>query len=196
MDVPIHFSHVSTKGAIETIRYFKDLGANITCEVTPHHIYFSDRDDLKVNPPIRKEKDKKALLDMIKKGYVDCIATDHAPHSKKEKEEGKPGFIGLETAFSTSYMSLVKTGIISLNDLIRLMSTNPSKLLEIKKGKIEEGYMADFTLIDLDKIYEYKEQDILSKSKNSLFLNQKLQGEIVRVYKKGILKYDLNGKTL
>ncbi|WP_049690962.1 dihydroorotase [Anaerococcus jeddahensis] len=196
MDVPIHFSHVSTKGAIEAIRFFKDLGANITCEVTPHHIYFSDRDDLKVNPPIRKEKDKNALLDMIKKGYVDCIATDHAPHTKKEKEEGKPGFIGLETAFSTSYMTLVKTGIISLNDLIRLMSTNPSKLLEIKKGKIEEGYMADFTLIDLDKIYEYKEEDILSKSKNSLFLNQKLQGEIVRVYKKGILKYDLNGKTL
>lgn len=196
MEVPVHFSHVSTKGAIDAIRYFKDLGANITCEVTPHHIYFSDRNDLKVNPPIRKEKDRLALLDMIKKGYVDCIATDHAPHTKEEKENGKPGFIGLETAFSTSYMTLVKGGIISLNDLIRLMSTNPSKLLEIKKGKIKEGYMADFTLIDLDKIYEYKEEDILSKSKNSLFLNQKLQGEIVRVYKKGILKYDLNGKTL
>lgn len=196
MDMPIHFSHVSTKGAIEAIRYFKDLGAKITCEVTPHHIYFSDRDDLKVNPPIRKEKDRLALLDMIKKGYVDCIATDHAPHSKEEKENGKPGFIGLETAFSTSYTTLVKAGIISLNDLIRLMSTNPSKLLEIKKGKIEEGYMADFTLIDLDKVYEYKEGDILSKSKNSLFINQKLQGQIVRVYKKGILKYDLNGKTL
>ena len=172
------------------------MGAKITCEVTPHHIYFSDRKELKVNPPIRKEKDRLALLDMIKKGYVDCIATDHAPHSKEEKENGKPGFIGLETAFSTSYMTLVKAGIISLNDLIRLMSTNPSKLLEIKKGKIKEGYMADFTLIDLDKVYEYKEEDILSKSKNSLFINQKLQGQIVRVYKKGILKYDLNGKTL
>lgn len=196
MDMPIHFSHVSTKGAIEAIRYFKDLGAKITCEVTPHHIYFSDRKELKVNPPIRKEKDRLALLDMIKKGYVDCIATDHAPHSKEEKENGKPGFIGLETAFSTSYMTLVKSGIISLNDLIKLMSTNPSKLLEIKKGKIEDGYMADFTLIDLDKVCEYKEEDILSKSKNSLFINQKLQGQIVRVYKKGILKYDLNGKTL
>lgn len=196
MDMPIHFSHVSTKGAIEAIRYFKDLGAKITCEVTPHHIYFSNRKELKVNPPIRKEKDRLALLDMIKKGYVDCIATDHAPHSKEEKENGKPGFIGLETAFSTSYMTLVKAGIISLNDLIKLMSTNPSKLLEIKKGKIKEGYMSDFTLIDLDKIYEYKEEDILSKSKNSLFINQKLQGQIVRVYKKGILKYDLNGKTI
>ena len=196
MDVPVHFSHVSTKGAIEAIAYFKDLGAKITCEVTPHHIYFSNRDDLKVNPPIRKEKDKKALLDMIKKGYVDAIATDHAPHTKEEKKAGKPGFIGLETAFSTSYMALVKTGIISLNDLIKLMSTNPAKLLEIKKGKLEEGYEADFTLIDLDKIYEYKEEDILSKSKNALFLNEKLQGQIVKVYKKGILKYDINGKAL
>lgn len=196
MDVPIHFSHVSTKGSIEAIKYFKDLGAKITCEVTPHHIFFSERDDLKVNPPIRKEKDKKTLLEMIKKGYVDCISTDHAPHTKEEKSNGKPGFIGLETAFSTSYMSLVKSGIISLNDLIRLMSTNPSKLLEIKKGKLEEGYLADFTLIDLDKTYVYREEDILSKSKNSLFIGKELEGEIIRVYKKGILKYDLNGKTL
>ncbi|MDU3198891.1 MAG: amidohydrolase family protein, partial [Anaerococcus hydrogenalis] len=113
-----------------------------------------------------------------------------------EKNEGKPGFIGLETAFSTSYMTLVKSGIISLNDLVRIMSTNPSKLLEIKKGKIEEGYLADFTLIDLDKTYIYKEEDILSKSKNSLFIDEKLDGKIVRVYKKGILKYDINRKTL
>lgn len=93
-------------------------------------------------------------------------------------------------------MTLVKSGIISLNDLVRIMSTNPSKLLEIKKGKIEEGYLADFTLIDLDKTYIYKEEDILSKSKNSLFIDEKLDGEIVRVYKKGILKYDINRKTL
>lgn len=196
MDVPIHFSHVSTKGAIEAIAYFKDKGANVTCEVTPHHIYFSNRDDLRVNPPIRKDKDKDALLSMIKKGYVDCIATDHAPHTKEEKSEGKPGFIGLETAFSTSYESLVLSGLISLNDLIKMMSTNPAKLLEIKKGKLKEGYLADFTLIDLDKEYIYKEEDILSKSKNSLFIDKKLKGQIMKVYKKGVLKYDLNGKII
>lgn len=196
MDVPIHFSHVSTKGAIEAIAYFKDKGANVTCEVTPHHIYFSNRDDLRVNPPIRKDKDKDALLSMIKKGYVDCIATDHAPHTKEEKSEGKPGFIGLETAFSTSYESLVLSGLISLNDLIKMMSTNPSKLLEIKKGKLKEGYLADFTLIDLDKEYIYKEEDILSKSKNSLFIDKKLKGQIMKVYKKGVLKYDLNRKII
>lgn len=196
MDVPMHFSHVSTKGAIEAIAYFKDKGAKITCEVTPHHIYFSNRDDLRVNPPIRKDKDKKALLEMIKKGYVDCIATDHAPHTEEEKKDGKPGFIGLETAFSTSYESLVLTGIISLNELIALMSTNPSKLLEIKKGKLDEGYEADFSLIDLDKEYVYKKEDILSKSKNSLFVGEKLRGQIKKVYKKGVLKYDNSRETI
>ncbi|MDY3007355.1 dihydroorotase [Anaerococcus porci] len=196
MDVPIHFSHVSTKGAIEAIAYFKDKGANITCEVTPHHIYFTNRVDLKVNPPIRKDKDKEALLSMIKRGYVDCIATDHAPHTKKEKNEGKPGFIGLETAFSTSYEVLVLSGLISLNDLIRMMSTNPAKLLEIKKGKLKKGYLADFTIIDLDKEYIYEEEDILSKSKNSLFIGKTLKGQIKKVYKKGVLKYDLDGKII
>lgn len=196
MDVPMHFSHVSTKGAIEAIAYFKDKGAKITCEVTPHHIYFSNRDDLRVNPPIRKDKDKKALLDMIKKGYVDCIATDHAPHTEEEKKDGKPGFIGLETAFSTSYESLVLTGIISLNELIALMSTNPSKLLEVKKGKLDEGYEADFSLIDLDKEYIYRKEDILSKSKNSLFVGEKLRGQIKKVYKKGVLKYDNSRETI
>lgn len=196
MDVPMHFSHVSTKGAIKAIAYFKDKGAKITCEVTPHHIYFSNRDDLRVNPPIREDKDKKALLEMIKKGYVDCIATDHAPHTDKEKKEGRPGFIGLETAFSTSYESLVLSGIISLNELISLMSTNPAKILEINKGKLDQGYEADFSLIDLDKEYIYKKEDILSKSKNSLFVGEKLKGQIKKVYKKGVLKYDNSRKTL
>lgn len=196
MDVPMHFSHVSTKGAIKAIAYFKDKGAKITCEVTPHHIYFSNKDDLRVNPPIREDKDKKALLEMIKKGYVDCIATDHAPHTDKEKKEGRPGFIGLETAFSTSYESLVLSGIISLNELISLMSTNPAKILEINKGKLDQGYEADFSLIDLDKEYIYKKEDILSKSKNSLFVGEKLKGQIKKVYKKGVLKYDNSRKTL
>lgn len=196
MGVPIHFSHVSTKGSIEAIVYFKNKGANITCEVTPHHIYFSNRKDLRVNPPIRKEKDKRAILDMIKKGYVDCIATDHAPHSEREKKDGKPGFIGLETAFSIAYETLVLSGLISINNLIKMMSTNPAKLLEIKKGKLKKSYIADFSLVDLDKEYIYRKEDILSKSKNSLFLNQKLRGQVKKVYKKGVLKYDLDRKII
>lgn len=194
LDMPVHFSHVSTKGAMTAIKYFKDLGAKITCEVTPHHLYFSEktRDEMKVNPPIRREEDRQFLLKMIKEGYVDAISTDHAPHSAEEKKNGAPGFIGIETAFSTCYEVLVKSGIISLNQLVKIMSTRPSELLNIKKGKLEPGYMADFTLVDLDKSYEYKEEDILSKSKNSLMIGKTLYGSIERVYRRGELKYENN----
>ena len=194
LDMPVHFSHVSTKGAMTAIKYFKDLGAKITCEVTPHHLYFSEktRDEMKVNPPIRREVDRQFLLKMIKEGYVDAISTDHAPHSAEEKMKGAPGFIGIETAFSTCYEVLVKSGIISLNQLVKIMSTRPSELLNIKKGKLEPGYMADFTLVDLDKSYEYKEEDILSKSKNSLMIGKTLYGSIERVYRRGELKYENN----
>lgn len=191
LNCPVHFSHVSTKGAITAIKYFKNLGAPITCEVTPHHLLLADkgREEVKVNPPIRKEEDRKTLIEMIKNGTVDAISTDHAPHSKEDKEKGAPGFIGIETAFSTCYEVLVKSGEISLNDLIKIMATNPSKLLGLNKGKLEVGYEADFTLIDLDESYIYKEEDIKSKSKNSLLIDQELFGKVKKVYKKGVLKY-------
>lgn len=194
LDMPVHFSHVSTKGAMTAIKYFKDLGAKITCEVTPHHLYFSEktRDEMKVNPPIRREEDRLFLLKMIKDGYVDAISTDHAPHSEKEKNQGAPGFIGIETAFSTCYEVLVKSGLISLNQLVKIMSTRPSEILKIKKGKLEPGYLADFTLVDLDKSFIYKKEDILSKSKNSLMIGKTLTGLIEKVYRKGVLKYENN----
>ena len=191
LDCPVHFSHVSTKGAITAIKYFKDLGAPITCEVTPHHLLLANkgREEVKVNPPIRTNEDRLTLIEMIKNGTVDAISTDHAPHSKEDKEKGAPGFIGIETAFSTCYEVLVKSGEISLNDLIKIMATNPAKLLGLNKGKIEPGYEADFTLIDLDKSYIYKEEDIKSKAKNSLLIDQELFGKVKKVYKKGVLKY-------
>ncbi|WP_099320796.1 dihydroorotase [Anaerococcus sp. Marseille-P3625] len=194
LDCPVHFSHVSTRGSIKAIEYFKNLGAKITCEVTPHHLYLADkkREEVKVNPPIRSEIDRLTLIEMIKKGVVDCISTDHAPHSKEDKEKGSPGFLGLETSFSTVYEVLVKSGEISLNHLIKLMSTNPAKILGLNKGKLKIGYEADFTLIDLDEEYTYREDEILSKSKNSLMIGKTLAGRVKRVYKKGVLKYEDN----
>ena len=121
---------------------------------------------MKVNPPIRKEVDRQFLIEMIKEGYVDAISTDHAPHTKEEKEKGAPGFIGIETAFSTCYEVLVESGIISLNQLIRIMSTRPAEILGLNKGRIKKGYEADFVLIDLDQSYIYREDEIRSKSKN------------------------------
>lgn len=194
LDCPVHFSHVSTRGSIKAIEYFKNLGAKITCEVTPHHLYLADkkREEVKVNPPIRTEIDRLTLIEMIKKGVVDCISTDHAPHSKEDKEKGSPGFLGLETSFSTVYEVLVKSGEISLNNVIKLMSTNPAKILGLNKGKLKIGYEADFTLIDLDEEYTYREDEILSKSKNSLMIGKTLAGRVKRVYKKGVLKYEDN----
>lgn len=191
LNCPVHFSHVSTKGAITAIKYFKDLGAPITCEVTPHHLLLADkgREEVKVNPPIRSKEDRKTLIEMIENGTVDAISTDHAPHSKEDKEKGAPGFIGIETSFSTCYEVLVRSGEISLNDLVRIMSTNPARLLGLNKGKIEVGFEADFTLIDLDESYIYEEEDIKSKSKNSLLIGQELYGKVKKVYKKGVLKY-------
>lgn len=194
LDCPVHFSHVSTRGSIKAIEYFKNLGAKITCEVTPHHLYLADkkREEVKVNPPIRTEIDRLTLIEMIKKGVIDCISTDHAPHSKEDKEKGSPGFLGLETSFSTVYEVLVKSGEISLNHLIKLMSTNPAKILGLNKGKLKIGYEADFTLIDLDEEYTYREDEILSKSKNSLMIGKTLAGRVKKVYKKGVLKYEDN----
>lgn len=194
LNCPVHFSHVSTRGSIKAIEYFKNLGAKITCEVTPHHLYLADkkREEVKVNPPIRTEIDRLTLIEMIKKGVVDCISTDHAPHSKEDKEKGSPGFLGLETSFSTVYEVLVKSGEISLNHLIKLMSTNPAKILGLNKGKLKIGFEADFTLIDLDEEYTYREDEILSKSKNSLMIGKTLAGRVKRVYKKGVLKYEDN----
>ena len=191
LNVPIHLAHVSTRGAITAIKYFKDLGAPITCEVTPHHLKFSDKSkkEYRVNPPIRTECDRKTLIEMIKNKTVDAISTDHAPHSSDDKKKGAPGFIGIETAFSTCYEVLVKTGEISLNDLVRIMATNPAKILGLNKGRIKKGYEADFTLIDLDDERIYELDDIKSKSKNSLLLGEKVYARIKRVYKKGELKY-------
>ena len=194
LNCPVHFSHVSTRGSIRAIKYFKDLGAPITCEVTPHHLYFADktRDQMRVNPPIRKEIDRLTLIEMIKEGVVDVISTDHAPHTKEEKEAGAPGFLGLETSFSTCYEVLVESGEISLNQLIKMMATKPSELLGLNKGKLDPGYEADFTLIDLDQTYTYNEEEIQSKSKNSLLIDKELKARVKKVYKKGVLKYEDN----
>lgn len=193
LQTPIHFSHVSTEDACKAIEYFKKLNAPITAETTPHHIYFSNRNDLQVNPPIRTEKDRLYLIEMIKKGVIDAIATDHAPHSQEDKRNNAPGYIGLETCFSVCYEKLVLENKLQLTELISLLSYNPSRILGIKKGLFKSGFLADFTLVDLNKSVVYKEKDIVSKSKNSPFIGKTLKGQIKKVYRRGELKYEYNG---
>lgn len=187
-DCNIHFSHVSTEDSINAIKLGKSLGYNITCEVTPHHIYLSDI-DYKVNPPIRDKKDIEVLIERIKDGTIDCIATDHAPHSQEDKEKGACGMVGLETAFNICYEKLILENHITLNRLSELMSLNPARILDLNKGKIIPGYDADLVIIDLNKEVKVDDDYFNSKSKNSPFKGKKFTGEIVSTICNGKVKY-------
>lgn len=185
----LHLAHVSTKEAIEGIRKAKRQGVNITCEVTPHHIALYN-DDYRVNPPIREKEDVEAIIQGIKDGIVDVIATDHAPHSKEDKEEGAPGISGIETAFAVSYTTLVKSGEISLNRLSQLMSRIPGNLMGVNKGKIKKGYDGDIVLLDLDKEIAIDGDNFISKGKNTPFNGQKFYGDVLATIRKGEIKYN------
>lgn len=189
----LHMAHVSTKEALEYIKQGKESGAKITCEVTPHHIFFNNEiSNYRVNPPIREKADVAALINGIKMGYVDCIGTDHAPHTDEEKKKGAPGLTGIELSFSVCYTKLVKQEKLSLNKLSSLMSANPAKLLGINKGKIQIGYDADFVLVDLDKEFIVNRENLVSKSKNTPFDGYKLQGDVILTIKKGQVVYKNN----
>lgn len=190
VDSRLHMSHVSTKEAMKYIIEGKNDGVKVTCEITPHHLALNDKiSNYRVNPPIREEEDVNFLIKAIKMNYVDCIGTDHAPHSKEDKEKGAPGMIGIEQAFSICYTKLVKENHISLNKLSQLMSGNAAKLLNINKGKLQPGFLGDLVLIDLNKKRVFKEEDIVSRSKNTPFNGMEFYGYVVVTIKNGKIVY-------
>lgn len=190
IDCRLHMSHVSTKEAMKYIIEGKNDGVKVTCEITPHHLALNNKiSNYKVNPPIREEEDVNFLIKAIKMNYVDCIGTDHAPHSKEDKEKGAPGMIGIEQAFSICYTKLVKENHISLNKLSQLMSGNAAKLLNINKGKLQPGFLGDLVLIDLNKKRVFKEEDIVSRSKNTPFNGMEFYGDVVVTIKNGKIVY-------
>jgi dihydroorotase len=182
-----HIAHISCEGSIRVIADAKEDGVPITAEVTPHHIFLteeavSDYDpNTKVNPPLRTEKDTKAIRQAIKSGIIDCIATDHAPHSLEKKDIeyqlSKSGMIGLETALSLC-LDLVHQNDINLMTLIKLMSTNPAKILGVSGGSLEKGKPADVVIFNLNEEWTYTEDKILSKSKNTPFKGRKMKGKV------------------
>ncbi len=184
----LHLAHVSTRESIEAIRRGKKEGLKISCEVTPHHISLYSN-AYRVNPPIREREDVEALIEGIKDGTVDVIATDHAPHSLEDKKKGAPGISGLETAFSICYTHLVRSNIISLNRLSQLMSATPGKLIGINKGKIKEGYDGDIVLVDLNKKITVRGEEFVSKGKNTPFNGMEFYGQIMATLRKGEIKY-------
>ncbi len=185
--VSYHVCHVSSKESVEIIRSAKNRGIDITCETGPHYLTLSDKDlkeegRFKMNPPIRSEEDRLALIEGILDGTVDMIATDHAPHSEEEKSKGLEkslmGVVGLETAFPVLYTKLVKAGVITLERLVELMSLNPRKRFNIKGG-IFKGARADLTVFDLEKEYTVSPDDFLSKGRSSPFTGMTVFGKCI-----------------
>lgn len=173
-----HVCHISCKESVELIRQAKKDGVDITCETAPHYLVFNDMDlkdegRFKMNPPIRSEADRLALIEGIKDGTIDMIATDHAPHSAEEKSKGlkysNMGVVGIETAFSVMFTYFVKTNIISLEKLIELMSINPRKRFGLP-------ITDDICVFDLDALYTVNPKDFLSKGKFTPFEGKKLFG--------------------
>ena len=186
----LHMCHVSTKESMKYIVDAKILGANVTCEVTPHHIKLTrDINDYRVNPPIREEEDVKFLINAIKTGMVDCIGTDHAPHTEEEKLKGSPGMVGLETAFPICYTTLVKENGISLNRLSEIMSKNTANILGMNKGVIGVGFEGDLVLLDLDKKIKVDKNNFASKGHNTPFEGMEFYGDVIMTIKSGKVVY-------
>ena len=193
----ISIQHISTGLGVDFVKFGKSMGANIYAEVTPHHIALNDRAVLKygtlakMNPPLRSEEDRLRIIEGIKEGTIEIIATDHAPHSPEEKAKeitkAPSGIIGLETSFSICYENLVLSGEISLMKLIELMSTNPAKIYGLEGGEIAVGKLADLAIIDLES--EYKIEKFKSKSSNSPFTDKTLRGEVLYTISGGKLVY-------
>jgi len=184
----IHISHVSMRESLEVIRRAKARNrTRVTCEVTPHHLLLDDsfRDPrglrATVNPPLRSKEDNAALIEALKEGMIDVIASDHAPHREEDKRAGAPGFIGLETTLGLVLTKLVQPGIISLMHAIRMMSTTPSTIFHLKDGSLKKGARADVTIIDTGREWTVDTGGFESLSRNCPFEGWKLRGRSVAV---------------
>ncbi len=189
----ISIQHISTGLGVDLVKFGKEMGANIYAEVTPHHIALNDSAVLeygslaKMNPPLRSEEDRLRIIEGLKEGTIEIIATDHAPHTAEEKSKeitkAPSGIIGLETSFSICYENLVLTKEISLMKLIELMSTNPARIYGLEGGEISQGKIADLAIIDLES--EYTIDKYKSKSSNTPFKDKTLRGEVLYTISEG-----------
>ena len=189
----IHVPHVSSSSGVSNIKRMKKNNSKISAEVTPHHLYFNDNalsgynTNFKVAPPIRSEKDRKALIKGLKDGTIDCIATDHAPHTTEEKEASFDmapfGMIGLESCFGV----VNKVLDLPLKEIIKLLTINPRNIMNFNSNLFKKGALAEITIIDPDHEWIFSEENIYSKSKNSPFIGEKLKGKIHYTLSKGFL---------
>ena len=196
----IHLAHISTRESINLIRQAKKNGFPATAETAPHYFTLTEEavkgynTNAKMNPPLRSPKDRAAIIEAIQDGTIDVIATDHAPHSVLEKDiefdQAANGIIGLETAVPLA-LALFRKGHIDAPRFVELLSSNPARILGVKGGSLGIGAAADIAVIDPEQIFVFKEQDILSKSKNSPFIGSRLQGKAVLTLCGGRITHNL-----
>ena len=193
-----HVCHISTKETVQLVREAKARGVKVTCETGPHYLIFTDMDlqedaRWKMNPPIRSAEDREALVEGIKDGTIDMIATDHAPHSIEEKSRGLKdsamGIVGLETAFAALNTHLVRKGIISLERLVEIMSLNPRKVFRIAGG-LEVGERADVVLLDLEREWRVDSNNFFSMGKVTMFDGREMIGDVAMTIHRGAVVYD------
>lgn len=199
LNVPVHICHVSTYSGVEIIRDAKKRGIAVTAETCPH--YYAATDDIitsfstftKVNPPIREEKDRQALLEGLKDGTIDCIVTDHAPHHENDKnveyDLAAFGISGIETSFPFAITYLYKTGVLSLPEIADKMSRNPAQILGLEGGELKEGGVADILLADLEESFIVDPEKFFSKGKNTPFAGYRLNGVVKYTVVDGQIKY-------
>ena len=189
-------------GTVRLVREAKSRGAKVTCEVTPHHLLLTEDSCLgydtfcKVNPPLREAADIEALVAALADGTIDAIATDHAPHSSLEKDceftSAAPGMVGLELCFGL-LLGLVQSGKLGLNRLIDALSTKPALIMGIEPPRLSEGALAELVLIDPEQRWTLTRRGSRSKSYNSPFLDQEIEGRVLLTMARGNIVYEIDG---
>jgi dihydroorotase len=192
---PLHLMHLSAKESVDALRAAHTRGVEASAEVTPHHLVLTDEavrsldPNVKMNPPLRGDEDRKALIEALRDGTIACVATDHAPHSREEKEspfeEAPFGVTGLETAFAALYTHLVEPGLIPLETLLERMSGGPARSLGLPEPRIEVGARANLVLLDLETEWTVEERGFRSRSANSWLLGERLRGAVVETIADG-----------
>jgi dihydroorotase len=196
-ELPLHILHVSAQESVELISHAQAEGLGVTAEVTPHHLVLTDESvrsldpNLKMNPPVREENDRAALLEALRRGTISCVASDHAPHARHEKEapfeEAPFGVTGLETAFAALYTHLVAPGLFPLDVLLERMSAGPARAYGLPVPRIAVGEPANLVLLDVTESWRVTEDGFRSRSVNSWLLGQTLQGRVVKTIANGRL---------
>ena len=198
-DSPVHICHVSTKESVELIRKAKKRGVKVTAETAPHYFTLTEdilenkNADCRMNPPLRTEEDRKSIIEGLEDGTIDCIATDHAPHTEEDKADfvkAPNGSIGMETSLGVTLTQLYHNGKFSLLDIAGLMSTAPANILKINAGTIKTGANADIALVNVNKVWTVDREKLHGKSKNTPFHGMELKGKVVMTILDGKIVFE------